>query len=215
MTEQVMRELVEEEGLTEEAARLRLRDEDLWVLPPHARFDEELQGEEGVRLWEQAAQMAHTVADAISNGPGTIQASPAVTMLAWDAAARAEEALARARDRLAGTEETHITPTIIHRAYKRSDDEIVHGAATVEHEKGRALIVFRSEEEAEKYRRATGKHSEEEGFRTAALDLEELGHVLEAHECTLVAMPEPWTADRSGRVDFFAPSDFIGMLQPA
>ncbi len=100
MTEQeVMRELLEDEGISEEAARLRLQDEDLWLLRPGARFDEDLQGEEGVRLWEEAVDVACTVADAISNGPGTIQASPAVTMLAWDAAARAEEALRRARQR--------------------------------------------------------------------------------------------------------------------
>jgi hypothetical protein len=95
-TERVMRELLEEEGVSEEVARLRMRDEDLWVLRPGARFDEDLTGEEGVRLWEEAAQVAQTVADAISNGPGSIQASPAVTMLVWDVAARAEEALARA-----------------------------------------------------------------------------------------------------------------------
>jgi len=99
MTEQVMRELMEEEGWSEEVARLRLQDEDLWLLHPGARFDEELQGEEGVRLWEEAAQVAQTVADTVSNGPGTIQANAAITMLVWDAAARAEEALARARRR--------------------------------------------------------------------------------------------------------------------
>ncbi len=217
MTDQVMRELLEDEGLPEEAARLRLQDRDLWLLHPGARFDEDLQGEEGVRLWEEAAAVARTVADSISNGPGTIQASPAITMLAWDAAARAEEALARARDRVSGAEDIHITPTIIHRAYAGPDvaHEFTHGVATVEKpEKGRALIVFRSQEEAEKYRSATGKHPKEEGFRTATLDLEELGHVLEEHGCTHVAMPEPWTDDLSGGVDFFAASDFIGMLRP-
>lgn len=99
MTEQMMRELVEEEGLTEEAARLRLRDKDLWLLPPWARFDEDLQGVEGVRMWEQVAEAVRALADAISNGPGTIQANPAITQLVWDAAQRAEEALHRARRR--------------------------------------------------------------------------------------------------------------------
>ncbi|MBA2715359.1 MAG: hypothetical protein H0U55_17640 [Rubrobacteraceae bacterium] len=99
MTEQVMRELIEEEGVSEEVARLRMRDEDLWLLHPGQRFDEDLQGEEGVRLWEEAAEVAQTVADTVSNGPGTIQAGPAVTMLVWDAAARAREALRRARRR--------------------------------------------------------------------------------------------------------------------
>ena len=97
MTE--IRELMEVVGLTEEEARLRLRDADLWLLHPEQRFDEDLQGEEGVRMWEEAAQVARTIADAVSNGPGTIQASPAITQLVWDAHERAEEALERARRR--------------------------------------------------------------------------------------------------------------------
>jgi hypothetical protein len=101
MTKQeVMRELLEEDGISEEAARLRLQDTDLWILRPSARFDEDLQGEEGVRLWEEAAMVAETLADTVSNGERTIQASPAMTMLAWDAAARAKEALRRARRRV-------------------------------------------------------------------------------------------------------------------
>jgi hypothetical protein len=213
---EMIRELVEEAEISEEAAHLRVQDADLWLLHPGARFDDELQGEEGVRLWEEAVTVARTVADSISNGPGTIQASPAITQLAWDAAARAEEALERARDRVSAAEDVHITPTIIHRAYAGPDvaHEFTHGVATVEPEPDRrALIVFRSQEEAEKYRAATGKHPKEEGFRTATLDLEELGHILEQHECAFVAMPEPWTEDRSGGVDFFAASDFIGMLE--
>jgi hypothetical protein len=71
--------------------------------------------------------------------------------------------------------------------------------------------VFRSEKEVEKYRGATGNYPKEEGFGTATLDLEELGHVLEAHDCTHVAMPEPWTG--AGNVDFFKAADFIGMLE--
>ena len=99
MTEQMMKELIQEEGLSEEVVRLRMADEDLWLLRTGQRFDEDLQGEEGVRVWEEAAQAARTVADAVCNGPGTIQASPAITMLVWDAVERAEEALARARQR--------------------------------------------------------------------------------------------------------------------
>ena len=100
MTEQIMRELIEEEGLSEEVARLRLRDADLWLLHPGSRFDEDLQGEEGVRMWEEAAGAAQAIADIVSNGPATIQANPAITQLVWDAAFRAQEALARAEDRL-------------------------------------------------------------------------------------------------------------------
>src|SRR5215210_8694631 len=99
MAERVMKELIEEEGLSEEVARLRMRDEDLWVLHPGARFDEDLQGEEGVLMWEEAPAVARIIADGVSNGTGTIQAGPAITQLVWDAAERAEEALARARQR--------------------------------------------------------------------------------------------------------------------
>ncbi len=100
----------------------------------------------------------------------------------------------------------HITPTVL---YRMPGGKMT--AAVVEHEEGRALIVFRSEEEAEKYRAATGNHPEGEGWRTATLDSEGLGHVLEAHGCTHVAMPEPWTGE--GGVDFFTGPDFIGMLE--
>ncbi len=91
------------EGTPEETAALRLRDKDLWILHPGQRFDEELQGAEGVRLWEEAVDAAQTVADGVSNGPGSIQASPAITQLIWDASARAEEALASVASRTSAT----------------------------------------------------------------------------------------------------------------
>jgi hypothetical protein len=80
--------------------RLRLRDEDLWLLDPDQRFDEELQGEEGVRAWEEAALIVHAIGNIVRNGPGTIQASPAITQLVWDLDMRAQEALRRARRRV-------------------------------------------------------------------------------------------------------------------
>jgi hypothetical protein len=57
-----------------------------------------------VRAWEEAAQLAHILADSVSNGPHTIQASPAITTLVWDAAERADEALHRARRRAGNPE---------------------------------------------------------------------------------------------------------------
>lgn len=105
MTEDTtMRYLLDEVGISEEAARIRLQDEDLWVLDIGARFDDELTGEEGVRMWEEAATAARAAADAISNGPGTIEANPAITQLVWDANVRAQEALRRAREREATPE---------------------------------------------------------------------------------------------------------------
>ena len=101
----------------------------------------------------------------------------------------------------------HIIPTVLYRMERG-----IHAAATVEHSPdGRALLVFRNEEEAEKYRAHTGKHPEPEGWGPVALDLEDLQNVLKMHECTHVAMPEEWTGE--GGVDFFKASDFIGMLE--
>jgi hypothetical protein len=100
----------------------------------------------------------------------------------------------------------HIVPTILYRMERG-----LQAAATVEPEAGRALLVFRNEEEAEKFRADTGKHSEAEGWGPVALDLGDLQNVLKMHECTHVAMPEEWTGE--GGVDFFEASDFIGMLE--
>jgi hypothetical protein len=94
-----MLELIETDGLSEEVARLRLQDEDLW-LPPGQRFDEDFQGEEGVRQWEEAAIVARTAADMVSGEQGKVEASAALKQLLWDAALRAEEALKRARQRV-------------------------------------------------------------------------------------------------------------------
>ena len=47
--------------------------------------------------------LAQAVADTVSNGPGTIQANPAITQLVWDVAERAEEALRRTRLRQEGS----------------------------------------------------------------------------------------------------------------
>ena len=92
-------------------------------------------------------------------------------------------------------------------------DRSMQAAAVMEKlEKGRALIVFRSEEEAEKYRFDTGKHPASDGWGPAALDLEDLANVLEMHDCTHVAMPEEWISGEGG-VDFFEAAAFIGMLQ--
>ncbi len=102
----------------------------------------------------------------------------------------------------------HVTPTVLYRM-----DRGTIAAATVEYEDGRAMTVFRSEEEAEKYRAATGNHLDAEGWRPVALNLPALSDLLELHGCSHVAMPEPWTG--TGGVDFFAASDFIGMLEEA
>ncbi len=106
-------------------------------------------------------------------------------------------------------EHVHIAPTVLY----RMDRGTMAAAVVEESGKGRALIVFRSEGEAEKYRAATGKSPEAEGWRPVALELPDLANVLEMHGCSHVAMPEPWTG--AGGVDFFAASDFIALLEAA
>ena len=73
------------------------------------------------------------------------------------------------------------------------------------------MIVCRSEEEAERFRSATGQYPESEGLRPLTVDHEQLAAFLEVHECTHVAMPEPWTGE--GSVDRFEADAFIGMLE--
>jgi hypothetical protein len=105
------------------------------------------------------------------------------------------------------TEDTvHTSPTILYRVGRRTLE-----AATVNRGDGHTMIVFRSKEEAEKFRSHTGLYSEAEGFRALSVDHEQLEAFLEAHECTHVAMPEAWAA--RGGVDRFEADAFIGMLE--
>jgi hypothetical protein len=99
-----------------------------------------------------------------------------------------------------------IRPTILCRARPSAME-----AVTVKRKDGHTMIVFRSEEEAEKFRGATGLYSEAEGFRPLRVDHEQLAAFLEAHECTHVALPEAWTNE--GGVDRFEADTFIGMLE--
>jgi hypothetical protein len=69
----------------------------------------------------------------------------------------------------------------------------------------------RPEGEAERFRGATGRYPESEGFKTLCVDLEGLRAFLDVHECSHVAMPEPWTGE--GVVDHFEAAAFIGMLE--
>jgi hypothetical protein len=102
-------------------------------------------------------------------------------------------------------EDVHVTPTILYR--------LGHGkleGVTIQGDEEHAMVVFRSEEEAEKFRGATDQYPESEGFKVASMDHEELAAFLKVHGCTYVAMPEPWG---EGVVDFFEADTFIGMLE--
>jgi hypothetical protein len=105
------------------------------------------------------------------------------------------------------TEDTvHISPTILYRMGRGTLE-----AVTINRRDEHTMIVFRSEEEAEKFRGATGLYSEAEGFRALSVDHEQLAAFLWAHECTHVAMPEAWAA--RGGVGRFEAGAFIGMLE--
>jgi hypothetical protein len=52
--------------------------------------------------------------------------------------------------------------------------------------------------------------TESEGFKTVSVTYKALGTLLEVHDCSHVAMPEPWG---EGGVDFFAAADYVGMLR--
>jgi hypothetical protein len=107
------------------------------------------------------------------------------------------------------TEETiYMTPTAIFRAGRGTLE-----AAVVEEEgRGRALFLFRGEEDAEEYRLATGIYPAEEGFKPVSLEVGALRDVLTAFECTHVVSPTPLTADSEGP-DFFAAEAFVGILE--
>ena len=104
------------------------------------------------------------------------------------------------------TEDTvHIVPTILYRMGRGKLE-----AVTVNREDGHTMIVFRSPEEAERFRQDTGKYPEAEGFKAVSVDHEQLAAFLKVHGCTHVGMPEPWG---EGGVDRFEAADFIGMLE--
>ena|SRR5215210_2005596 len=106
------------------------------------------------------------------------------------------------------TEETiYVTPTAIFRAGR-----VALEAATVDsEEKGRALLVFRSEQEANDYRRTKGVFPKEEGFKSVTLSAKMLRDVLEMHGCTHVVTPVSLVGDEEP--DFFAAEDFLGILE--
>jgi hypothetical protein len=106
------------------------------------------------------------------------------------------------------TEDTvHISPTILYRAGRGKLE-----AAAVDEGDELTMIVFRSEEEAERFRQDTGKYPESEGFKAVNVDHEQLAAFLRVHRYTHVGMPEPWDGE-GGVVDRFEAADFIGLLE--
>ena len=87
--------LSREASISPHEARLRLADDDLWILEPEVRFG--LEGEEAVHQWTQAVAFMNGLANMAADTP---MLNDATRQLLWDAAARGREALRRARERL-------------------------------------------------------------------------------------------------------------------
>jgi hypothetical protein len=100
----------------------------------------------------------------------------------------------------------YIEPTIIAKRDEDADKEYVMHVP-----RENALVVFRSEEEVEKFRAHTGLHPASEGYEAVYVDEVELARACIRHGLEKVAMPEPWTG--TSAVEFFDVADFVGMLR--
>ena len=103
-----------------------------------------------------------------------------------------------------------LEPTVL---YRMDPERDLQSTATAPTEIGKALIVFRSEEEAEKFRLDTGLCPASEGFKPVNLSGEEISGVLDMHGLSVVAMPEPWTGEESSGVDLFSREGFLELLE--
>ena len=99
---------------------------------------------------------------------------------------------------------TFVRPTII--ARRDAAKEYVMYVA-----RENALVVFRSEEEVEKFRDHSGLHPESEGFEAVVVDEIQIARTCFRHGLTNVCLPEPWTG--TSGVDFFDLADFVAMLK--
>ena len=99
----------------------------------------------------------------------------------------------------------YIQPTII---VMRVEGE--EGVAYVGREN--ALLVFRSEEDVEKFRDETGMYLASEGYEAVAVDEAEIARTCIRHNLSRICIPEaPWTGTTG--VDFIDADDFIRMLR--
>ncbi len=92
--EQTLEYLVEKVGLDRVEAERRMKDDDLWLIPPDQRVA--LEGEGAVEQWEEAANFACALAAGFTNYPAVNEAT---LHLMWDLNRRADEALRRALER--------------------------------------------------------------------------------------------------------------------
>jgi hypothetical protein len=101
---------------------------------------------------------------------------------------------------------TIISPHIIARRDEDTDREYV---MTVGAEN--ALVVFRSEEEVEKFRDYSGLHPASEGFEAVPVDEVGIARTCLRHGLERVCLPEHWTG--TSGVDFFDLEDFVVLLK--
>jgi Asp-tRNA(Asn)/Glu-tRNA(Gln) amidotransferase B subunit len=92
------RRLVEEIGVSQREARLILQDDDLWRQHEGGRYP--FEGEQAVREWNQASQLAGELHSMITNLTNLGCSNRAIDQLAAEAQAIAVEALRRARERV-------------------------------------------------------------------------------------------------------------------
>ena len=86
----------------------------------------------------------------------------------------------------------YIRPTILCRL-----DRGTLATVTADAGDGRTMIVFRDEEEAERFRAATGRYPESEGFKPVALSHKHLEDVIGMLGCSHVAPGGPGYSSRS------------------
>lgn len=93
-------------GLSEEKIRLRLLDDDLWVLEPEMRVTDSLENTEGLRQWQQASAFLSALCRPVLDGELGEFANGALYQIIWDARERADEAGCRLAQRLAAAKKT-------------------------------------------------------------------------------------------------------------
>jgi hypothetical protein len=99
----------------------------------------------------------------------------------------------------------YLEPTII-----VMRDRDAEGVAYVGREN--ALLVFRSEEEVEKFRDETGMYPAAEGYEAVAVDEAEIARTCIRHNLSCICIPEaPWTGTTG--VIFIDADDFGRMLR--
>ena len=106
-------------------------------------------------------------------------------------------------------EPIYVAPAILCRVYPVPEGARVE-TATVENEDGRALVVFRNEQEAEDWRRFHGRFPVEEAFKPYPADDNALRMFIEMHGCTQVVTPNSWVGE--DRADFFTVENFMKLL---